>query len=198
MYREGHSQRYAYSCWPHLASRLNTWQRLPPRLIHRPILNLESKLTTIRWLFPHWQQLRNWQKEGIRTCVFDYVHLEESVCYCMYLEDPVHGLFPHHRYVLLFSRPHPSSLNFLSNQPPGSGLYKQDSISTGWVETQQGIIIDVEAQNIVSIKFEEELSVGKNGWALITLRETARAGPFLKFTSQGMTNGSVCVVLGLW
>lgn len=36
----------------------------------------------------------------------------------------------------LFSRPHPSSLNFLPIQPPESGFYKQDSSSTGWEETQ--------------------------------------------------------------
>lgn len=90
--------------------------------------------------------------------------------------------------------PPPSTFCQISLQDLG---FTNKTISTGWVETQQGIIIDVEAQNIVGIKFEEELSVGENGQALITLRETARAGPFLKFTSQGMTNGSVCVVLGL-
>lgn len=35
-------------------------------------------------------------------------------------------------------------------------------------------------------------TLGKNERTLITLLETVKAGPFLKFTSQGVTNGSVC------
>lgn len=116
------------------------------------------------------------------------------------------GLFPHHRYELpkeIWGDEAPflmtTSLNFLPSQPPESRFCKQDSSSPGWGKNTASLKMDVEARCLDSNQVRRWCgapALGKNRQTPITLLETARAGPFLKFTSQGVINGSVCWFCG--
>lgn len=94
------------------------------------------------------------------------------------------------------SRPHLSSLNFLPIQPPESGIYNKTKFNRGGKE-HPSLIMDVEGwmskqqSSMTSLCCTQTFGIKMSGLSSLCWKQSRR-DLFLKFTSQGATNASVC------